>query len=187
MGLDMYLRAKRYVSGYEFDDPGDRSAYRVVIEASGLMKAADPDTPSATITATVAYWRKANAIHQWFVRNVQEGVDECEPHAVARGQLEWLRELCRAILASTKLVPGVVRAGSRYTEAGGWEQMTAEGRVLADTSVAEEHLPTQSGFFFGGTDYDEWYWQQLEDTVKQLDRVLENVPEGVDLEYQSSW
>ena len=26
----------------------------------------------------VAYWRKANAIHSWFVENCQDGVDECQ-------------------------------------------------------------------------------------------------------------
>ena len=25
----------------------------------------------------IASWRKANAIHKWFVDNVQDGVDDC--------------------------------------------------------------------------------------------------------------
>lgn len=28
----------------------------------------------------VAYWRKANQIHSWFVRHVQDGEDNCEVH-----------------------------------------------------------------------------------------------------------
>ena len=32
-------------------------------------------------------------------------------------------------------------------------------RVKADHSLAEELLPSASGFFFGGTEYDEWYYQ----------------------------
>lgn len=26
----------------------------------------------------VAYWRKFNALHNWFVKNIQDGVDECQ-------------------------------------------------------------------------------------------------------------
>ena len=41
-------------------------------------------------------------------------------------------------------------------------------RVLADHSLADELLPTQAGFFFGSTDYDEWYYHDVEDVLKQL-------------------
>ena len=30
----------------------------------------------------VAYWRKANAIHRWFINNIADGVDNCEPFEV---------------------------------------------------------------------------------------------------------
>jgi hypothetical protein len=163
MGLDMYLRAEQYVSGYEFSS--DKALYRTVVDAVGLAGAADPETPSATVSVTVAYWRKANAIHRWFVDNVQNGEDECRPHYVSRDQLVELRDLCARVFQTGK---------ECVTQA-------------ASSAVAEEELPPQSGFFFGGTEIDEWYWQSLEDTVKQLDRVLENVPAGVDFEYQSSW
>lgn len=41
-------------------------------------------------------------------------------------------------------------------------------RVLEDHSLASELLPTQSGFFFGSTDYDKWYYNDVEDVLKQL-------------------
>lgn len=34
--------------------------------------------------------------------------------------------------------------------------------VLSDHSKAEELLPTQEGFFFGSTDYDEYYFEDVE-------------------------
>ena len=58
--------------------------------------------------------------------------------------------------------------------------------VLADKSKAAELLPTASGFFFGGTDYDEWYFQDLEQTVKIIDGCLE-LPLDWEFEYRSSW
>ena len=48
----------------------------------------------------VGYWRKANAIHNWFVENIQNGRDDCEYHRpVTKDDLETLFELCREVLA----------------------------------------------------------------------------------------
>lgn len=59
--------------------------------------------------------------------------------------------------------------------------------VLADHNKAEELLPTGSGFFFGGTDYDEYYFQDLEETVAIIDLALSPENEDLEYEYQSSW
>lgn len=45
----------------------------------------------------VGYWRKANAIHRWFVENVQDGVDDCRSYNVSREQLEELLWLCKNV------------------------------------------------------------------------------------------
>lgn len=45
--------------------------------------------------------------------------------------------------------------------------------VLNNPSFAEEMLPTMRGFFFGEYDYDEYYFSQLEYTVKEIDKLLE--------------
>lgn len=60
--------------------------------------------------------------------------------------------------------------------------------VLADPKSGPELLPTESGFFFGGTDYDSYYMQDLENTKTILTEILEN-PEynNWDFYYQSSW
>lgn len=44
--------------------------------------------------------------------------------------------------------------------------------VLEDRSRADELLPTTSGFFFGSTDYDEWYFKKLEDTIRDITPIL---------------
>lgn len=58
--------------------------------------------------------------------------------------------------------------------------------VLNDRTLAGKLLPTQSGFFFGGTEYDDYYFEDIELTVKILERV-KLLPSGFDLEYHSSW
>ena len=44
--------------------------------------------------------------------------------------------------------------------------------VLEDRSRADELLPTTSGFFFGSTQYDDWYFNKLEDTIRDITPIL---------------
>ena len=89
MGLDMYLTAKRYI--YDFDDSG--KALRDQLED---LKVNEMRVKELTYEA--GYWRKANAVHGWFVQHVQDGEDNCRPYEVERKQLEQLRDLCAYIL-----------------------------------------------------------------------------------------
>ena len=59
-------------------------------------------------------------------------------------------------------------------------------QVLADHSKADELLPSQEGFFFGSTEYGEWYFQDLEDTVSILENCL-TMGDDWEFYYQSSW
>ncbi len=60
-------------------------------------------------------------------------------------------------------------------------------QILEDHSLAEELLPTREGFFFGSYEYDEDYFQELEDTVKAIDEIdLEDISD-CDLFYNASW
>lgn len=59
-------------------------------------------------------------------------------------------------------------------------------RVLDFRHLAVELLPPQSGFFFGSDKVDDYYWQDLEQTVQIINDCLE-LPESWEFEYQSSW
>lgn len=157
MGLDMYLRATKHVSDYEFSDAPDRAAYHRLLEAAGVTKDdIDQSTPSLTISMTVAYWRKANQIHGWFVKNCQDGVDECQDSHVEREQLEELLKLCRD--------------------------------VIKHKDTAAEALPPQIGFFFGTAEIDDYYFEDIEQTITQLERVLGSEKlKAFEFEYHSSW
>ncbi len=47
------------------------------------------------------------------------------------------------------------------------------------------------GFFFGGYEIDEYYWQDIEETHKQLTELLDEITEenkwNYEIEYQASW
>lgn len=174
MGLDMYLSRKLYVWG---DD-------RMNLKITGLRQRVNPGKVSYIIEEA-GYWRKANAIHNWFVTNVQEDKDDCGTYWVPREKLEDLYDAVVKVLASTELVDGEVIRGTTWTKKDGLQNNMEQGKVLKDTSIAEKLLPTASGFFFGGTDYDDYYWDCLLDTKKILEEVLKDT-EG-DYEYTSSW
>lgn len=60
--------------------------------------------------------------------------------------------------------------------------------VIEQPAMASSALPTQPGFFFGSYDYDEWYMEDMKNTVKQIDSALANVKdEWVDFVYRASW
>ena len=58
-------------------------------------------------------------------------------------------------------------------------------QVLADPELAEDLLPTSSGFFFGSTEYDSGYASDLKNTIEIIDRCLSSRFSG--FEYSSSW
>ncbi len=58
-------------------------------------------------------------------------------------------------------------------------------KVQTDNSLAEVLLPTASGFFFGGTQYDEWYFKDIDNTIQILEEALAD--KGGDFYYSSSW
>jgi hypothetical protein len=60
--------------------------------------------------------------------------------------------------------------------------------VLCNHSLAGDILPTSSGFFFGSTDYDEWYFKDLEETIEKLEEVIEETDwDNEDVAYYEWW
>ena len=156
MGLDQYLYAEKYVSGHEFTDAKEKLLFSNLTQLTGLT--ATEQSPHINVYVCVAYWRKANQIHKWFVDNVQDGRDDCKEYWVSRESLAELRDLC----------------------AGLYERQ--------DKEEAERVLSPQAGFFFGGTDVDEYYWYDIKGTVEQLTNILDD-PSMKDCEfhYRASW
>lgn len=159
MGLDMYLMARKYVSNWQhqIERHGENEQYNAVIKTFNANNLITSDCPAVKVEFNVMYWRKANAIHSWFVNECGGGVDECQPIYVERSKLVELLELCK--------------------------------QVALQPANASATLPTQSGFFFGSTEYDEWYLEDIKRTIEGLERVLKEVPDDFDWSfvYQASW
>jgi frataxin-like iron-binding protein CyaY len=145
MGLDMYLYARQFA----FNGFKNQDLYNKLVQEAPFA------LDTATLQVQVAYWRKANQIHKWFVDHVQDGNDNCEEYRVTRDQLQLLLDNCKLVLINKEEAPNL--------------------------------LPPQEGFFFGSYEYDEFYWQDIQDTIEQIEKILNEYPEEWDFQYQSSW
>jgi hypothetical protein len=161
MGLDMYLRARKYTYRRDLMTDTPSEAYKSITSVLPVGLVEEDGFTGAEVTATIAYWRKANQIHSWFVRNVQEGRDNCENYPVPVAKLDELLQLVTKVL----------------------DNHTKE--------YAHKYLAPEQGFFFGTYEVDEWYWEQLEYTKKRLTEILKihhaNLDQNIYYEYQSSW
>lgn len=164
MGLDMYL-SRRVFIGNEYRD--NKKMELVRLTGSDVSSWGEPhgikDERISYITEGVGYWRKANAIHGWFVRNVQGGKDECQESPVTREQLQELLDLCKNIIDGAKSVSGIC------------------------SELATRELPPQCGFFFGSTNMDDGYFEDLKHTISILEPILAMKEDAGEYFYHSSW
>ena len=165
MGLDMYLSARKYVNkinwkvlhndnDLSYDSPeAILPEFKSIVETAELADLAT-DVSGAQVSVVCAYWRKSNQIHNWFVQNVQRGVDDCGEYYVPKEKLEELREACRVALFNKD---------------------------------PRELMPVD-GFFFGSSDVDQYYWEDVKATIKKLDRIIKHKDfQELSFYYQSSW
>ncbi len=183
MGLDMYLEKKTYVKNW--DHMGADERHEITVKRGAKARSSIKPERISYIIERVAYWRKANAIHKWFVKHVQGGKDDCGQYEVSREQLQALKADCDKVLGAARLRPGNVTNGY-VLDAKGKRPIVEAGEVIHDTRVAEAVLPTTSGFFFGSTDYDQHYHADLKETSEALGALLAE-PDHGDFYYTSSW
>jgi hypothetical protein len=86
----MYLSARRSLSVWQPDEKQLKAAIDAALNTElGTI---------SHLTIDVGYWRKANAIHNWFVKTVQDGVDECQEYTVSLEQLTELLAIVNMVI-----------------------------------------------------------------------------------------
>jgi hypothetical protein len=178
----MWLEKRTYVKNWDWMEANDR--HDVSVLKGGKPTLITPERVREIIEE-VAYWRKANVVHRWFVQNVQQGGDNYAEYRVSEEQLRELLSACTQVLAGSELVDGEVLNCEKYVN-GKWVRMLEKGKVIKDPSTARRLLPTQEGFFFGWTDYDESYLEDIKYTKDMLEQVLAE-KSGGEYYYSSSW
>ena len=109
------------------------------------------------IEEELMYWRKANHIHKFFIDRCAEGEDNCQEIYIGDGVIGDLIERLKKVVKAK------------------------------DDKVSAELLPTGSGFFFGSTEFDEYYYEECERTLNELSDLIDNGDTDCDLYYQASW
>jgi hypothetical protein len=105
-----------------------------------------------------AYFRKVNFIYGYFSTKL---VDEC--CIASKEDIDRLVNVCREVLT---------------------HHNTDEDNGVA---YASENLPTHTGFFFGSYDYDDWYWSDVKDCIKQMSKLSKTLKEGDMVLFYFSW
>jgi hypothetical protein len=189
MGLDMYLYRTKKVKGLTADDYGKidntisgvpKDAFKSIrasikgrtkqsySQLDEVVKERGVYSKWLSIFEDIGYWRKANAIHNFLVQQCQGGVDECQLSIVRKTHLTDLLKRCKKAMSVKDI----------YMNDG----------ILEDGKGIEEYLPTTSGFFFGGTEFNEWFFNDVEETIELVEKVLKETDFKTQLIcYRASW
>lgn len=167
MGLDMNLYRDKIVQNWQGDEKKN------VVELNGVEI---KDVHS--IRMDVKYWRKANQVHKFFQDKCAD--DTQSDFYVGADVIQELHSICNKICEHVTWTMQKGHVADIDTE--------VHSSKLKWKKIAEELLPTQSGFFFGSTDYDEWYLHDVIDTKLALDKLMEDKHWDLDTYYYSaSW
>ena len=204
MGLDMYL--------YRF--PKSKTREQIEQESKELWnKSIEEWRKGWKEVYEIAYWRKVNFLHGWFVRTLAGNVDECQDITVRKCNMESLKvlvdEACD-IIRKAKFVPQkdiskkddwqakLVDDPDKPTIPVQWnedairfEGLEANTPYRLSDEAAEklgDILPYTEGFFFGSYCYGLWYAEDMLELQPELEKLL---AEWDDNEYtyiyQASW
>lgn len=194
MGLDMFLWKMKKQKGKIFDEVMEIKRKLDNEEIKGVekenlkmymfhTKLENINYEYDSLFKEVYYWRKANAIHQWFVDNIQNGNDDCEDYRVTQKDLQILIDTLKEVynsLCNKEMITKKVQDGLIEYETKVFKE--------EDLEIAKQLLPTQEGFFFGSTQYDEYYFEDIKKTLNDLQIINECFDfENNYLIYGSSW
>lgn len=121
------------------------------------------DKQGNMVDSNFYYWRKANQIRNWFVEHL-DGFnydDNCKEFIVPKETIYQLLDDIKIVLDDRNHINGTAH---------------------------KEIMPISQGFFFGGTEYDDWYYMQLRETYDDLTELLKDFEfDNYDIVYNEWW
>jgi hypothetical protein len=157
MGLDMYLFAKNYLSKFDREESEILSKVLGVFPELEGYRGGEKYSTVGTVSLEITVGYWRKANH----------IHRWFLNNCAEGE----EDNCQRIYVSREKLE---------------ELRDTCRRVLEFRHLAENQLPTQEGFFFGGTAYDEYYYSENERTIALIEEALK-LPEGYTFTYQASW
>lgn len=134
------------------------------------------------------YWRKANAIHKFFCDNGEE-IESQVIYKISKENLQELLDKCNEVLEKVIIKEGKIQNGSTYnSEKGEWEPILENGEYIVNEEEIANILPTTSGFFFGSTNYDKYYLEDIKYTKEKIENLLNYMDfDEEECYYLASW
>lgn len=209
MGLDMYLKTKRSVYLRNGEHIIDLDNFDT--DFDNYHEDEFGCSNRVTISEYVGYWRKANAIHRWFVDNIQDGKDECQESYVSKEDIEKLLSVCNNILDKIEGCEFFLGEDAKKHHTDIRDKFVFHKKYIKyiyskyglfnfhinltkDTvDFINENLPPQKGFFFGTTDINGNYFYDVIKTVLIIDRLKKMMKKWekeniyTDIYYYASW
>lgn len=182
MGLDMYLSKKTYVKNWNHMLPEE--LHKITIKKGNKVRKDIKPERVSYIVEEVAYWRKFNALHNRFVQDCANGEDNCQEMYVPRETMVQILNDLKEIKESLDKSPK-----KKVQVEVGWssgKKMYEDIEVYEDTSVVNELLPPTPGFFFGSTEVDKYFYEEVSNTINLFKELLSEDGSS-DFYYQSSW
>lgn len=149
MGLDMNFYKRTYLTPKkerteDFDLKYPDVRVQEYDDIDGNRNSARIHENVTYVVSKIGDFRKANAIHQFIVDRCW-GQDDpnCQLILVPRETMKELKYICQTLLS--------IKDQDEFEK------------------QAEELLPTQSGFFFGSLEYDDYYRDCLKHAVEMID------------------
>lgn len=182
MGLDMYLDKEIYI-GAEHDF--DEICGEIALTRKGNKIPINFKKVKSIIEEGI-YWRKANQIHKWFVDNVQDGNDDCGRYWVSKDKLKNLLDTINTLFEKvSKYIDLSTVDFDKMEDAAFNTQTNVHKEVIEE--ICRNLLPSQEGFFFGGTSYNFFYFYDLDYTKRELEELLKDDDTNIYFYYHSSW
>lgn len=145
MGLDMYLSAKRYLFSFNEHDKALADKIDAELGASSLGHTNE-------IRKEAFYWRKAWAIHHWFVMNAQNGEDDCKEYWVERYQLQELLDTLKKVEENPSLAEDILPLQSDDDEGKEWELDQIRRTIPAlDKLINDESIKDHWDFYYSSS------------------------------------
>lgn len=186
MGLDMYLQKKTYVQNWAHQDASRK--HTVSVKLGGKLRKDIKPERISYVVEQVAYWRKFNALHNWFVQECGDGKDECQEMYVQIEQLEELRDKLSEVITLIGLSKKITKVLKD------WNGEEYEVSTYDCEDELRKIFPPTSGFFFGSTEIDDYYVEDVKKTIEIIDDLSKEFDQtkelGLfcgDLYYQASW
>lgn len=128
----------------------------------------------------ICYWRKANQIHKWFNVRFIKNQDPWGFYEVSEIDIQGLLLVCKLLMIIKEETHSELSWWKtdlfKVIEKNAKDVPRDESCIVYDCAdyIAEAILPPDNlGCFFGSGLVDEWYWEQIDDTIEMLEHALE--------------